>query len=271
MGLEWPQRLADAVTAFSLPGGCLICGQLLVHAGRLPVCAWCLASIRPLTKLVCDGCGRPLAAAHADGGARLLCQLCRRGVYAFERARSYAAYDDTMVQAIILLKHRGVRSLGGWFAARLVEIADCDSEVFAVNVVMPVPLHESRRRQRGYNQAELIARPLARRLRLPLRTDFLVRTKPRPEKLKLTRRERWQTVRGAYATGPRCRVDKQHVLLVDDVFTTGATLDACARALLKAGAARVAGVTVARVVPGLIPQAAGRASNGVSANAAGRE
>jgi ComF family protein len=115
--------------------------------------------------------------------------------------------------------------------------------------VVPVPLHAARFRERGYNQAELIARPLARLLRLPFRSYLLVRTKPRPDKLKLTIRERWRTVRGAYSTRARARVDKLRVLLVDDVFTTGATLDACSRALRKAGALRVAGLTVARVLP----------------------
>jgi ComF family protein len=122
-------------------------------------------------------------------------------------------------------------------------------ENLAADVVVPVPLHPSRLRERGYNQAELIARPLARRLGLPLKPYLLARTRPRPEKLKLTRRERWQTVRGAYAMRRPGRIDKVRVLLVDDVFTTGATLDACSRALREAGASRVVGLTVARVVP----------------------
>jgi len=90
---------------------------------------------------------------------------------------------------------------------------------------------------------------LARMLGLPFRSALLVRIKPRPDKLKLTSRERWRTVRGAYATRQGAQVDKLRVLLVDDVFTTGATLDACSRALRKAGAVRVAGLTVARVLP----------------------
>jgi predicted amidophosphoribosyltransferase len=90
---------------------------------------------------------------------------------------------------------------------------------------------------------------LARLLGLPFRSYLLVRTKPRPDKLKLSTRERWTTVRGAYAAREGTQVDKLRVLLVDDVFTTGATLDACSRALRKARAVRVAGLTVARVLP----------------------
>jgi ComF family protein len=122
-------------------------------------------------------------------------------------------------------------------------------ERYRADVVVPVPAHAARLRERGYNHAELIARPLARRLDLPFRSYLLVRTQPRPDKLRLTVRERWRTVRGAYATREGARVDKLRVLLVDDVFTTGATLDACSRALRGAGASEVVALTVARAVP----------------------
>jgi competence protein ComFC len=112
-------------------------------------------------------------------------------------------------------------------------------------------------RERGYNQAELIARPLPRLIGIPFRSYLLVRTRPRQNQLRLTRRERWETVRGAYATHRTAQVDKLRVLLVDDVFTTGATLDACYRALKGAGAARVVGLTVARALPRFSTQGTG--------------
>ena len=118
---------------------------------------------------------------------------------------------------------------------------------------MPVPLHPSRLRERGYNQAAMIAQPLAKRLHLPVGPVLLVRTRPRPDKLLLSRRERWETVRGAYATRTGARVDNLRVLLIDDVFTTGATLDACSKALKEAGAKAVYGLTVARAMPTWVP------------------
>ena len=199
--------------------------------------------------LVCEQCGRPFASVLAGVARRPLCHLCRRGLYAFDLARSYGVYDAMMVRAITLLKYHAVTPLGGWFTARLAELVARHPQAFAADVVVPVPLHPTRLRERGFNQAELIARPLARRLRLPLRSYLLVRTRPRPDKLKLTRQERWRTVRGAYAMREGRRVDNRRVLLVDDVFTTGATLDACSRALRQAGAASIVGLTVARVVP----------------------
>jgi ComF family protein len=181
--------------------------------------------------------------------AAALCHLCRRGLYHFDFARSYGLYTAEMARAVILLKYDGVTPLGDWFSRRLLEVVGTHGESYAADVVVPVPAHTARLRERGYNHAELIARPLARRMGLPFRSYLLVRTQPRPDKLKLTARERWRTVRGAYATREGTRVDKLRVLLVDDVFTTGATLDACSRALRGAGASEVVALTVARAVP----------------------
>ena len=154
-----------------------------------------------------------------------------------------------MARAILLLKYGEMAPLGAWFARQLAALTSREPPGYAADVVVPVPLDRGRLRERGYNQAELIAKPLARLLRIPFRSYLLVRTRPRPNQLRLTRRERWETVRGAYATHEAAQVDKLRVLLVDDVFTTGATLDACSRALRRAGAARVACLTVARALP----------------------
>jgi ComF family protein len=154
-----------------------------------------------------------------------------------------------MARAVLLLKYDEVTPLGGWFAELLATLVEHDPATFAADVLVPVPLDPGRLRERGYNQAELIARPLARRLGIPFGAYLLVRTRPRPDRLRLTRRERWETVRGAYAMHKGAQVDKMRVLLLDDVFTTGATLDACSKALRQAGAARVVGLTVARALP----------------------
>ena len=247
--MSFLQEACDALAALVFPAPCHICEATLDTASRIPVCRGCLESLRPLSGPMCQTCGRPFVSAVAATARQPLCHACRRGVYAFDLARSYGAYDGPMVRAITLLKYHAVTPLAGWFAARLAELVARQAKAFVADVVVPVPLHATRLRERGYNQAELIARPLARRLRLPFRSYLLVRTRPRPDKLKLSRQERWRTVRGAYAIHTGNRVDNLRVLLVDDVFTSGATLDACARALRHAGAASVLGLTVARVVP----------------------
>lgn len=247
----------DRLAAVLFPAPCRICGQALVEASRIPVCRVCLGSFRRIEEPFCRCCGRPSPKAAAPVTVTVtgappvpqICRLCRAETYSFGLARSFAIYNDALGTAVILLKYEQVTTLGDWFAARLEEtIASCGGDLKA-DVVVPVPLHSDRLRERGYNQAEMIARPLARRLGLKLEGALLVRTRPRPARLVLSRKERWDSVRGAYAARAGARVDKLRILLVDDVFTTGATLDACARALKKAGAAEVKGVTVGRVVP----------------------
>jgi ComF family protein len=261
----WLGAASDAVVSVLYPAGCQLCDELLLRATRLPICDGCLASFAALPAPVCDICGSPLTTPFASTGGELRgpapqslgtaveldkggrgCLACQGRIYAFERVRSYAAYQGQLVRAIVKLKFERVEPLAVWFARRLAALMS--QEHLAADVVVPVALHRQRERERGYNQADLIARPLARQLGLPYRSVLLMRTKPRPDKHILSLSERWESVRGAFATRPGSQVDNLRVLLVDDVMTTGATLDACAKALRKAGAKSVIGLTVARAI-----------------------
>jgi len=245
----------DAVASIVFPAACRVCERLLTRASRIPICDICLGSFAPLPEKICVTCGRPLEAYPLREGEALLCPACKTGQYEFDRARSYAVYEGALIRAIVLLKFEEMTPLGHWFGEQLAELVRRGGEELAADVVVPVPLHRDRQRERGYNQADLIARPLARRLGLPCRPVLLVRTKPRPDKLHLSLEERWSSVRGAFAAKPGSRVDNLRVLLVDDVMTTGATLDACARALRQAGARTVIGLTVARALGDPLPAA----------------
>jgi len=148
----------------------------------------------------------------------LLCPACQGKTYAFDRARSFAVYEQAIVRAILLLKFEQIEPLVAWFAERLVEVVNSEAEWLAADVVVPVPLHCER--ERGYNQSAFLSKPLAKRLRLPHKAVLLVRTRARPDKQVLSLEERWDSVRGAFATRPGSQVDKLRVLLVDDVLTT---------------------------------------------------
>ncbi|MBV9958155.1 MAG: ComF family protein [Acidobacteria bacterium] len=189
------------------------------------------------------------ASEQSDGPT---CLDCTERSYRFDRARSYAAYRGLLVRAIVLLKFERIDPLAAYFGEQIASVARRDGLAAEADLIVPVPLHRTRERERGFNQAELIARSAAKRLGLPFKPILLMRTKARPDKHILTNDERWRIVRGAFATRPGSQVDNKRVLLVDDVMTTGATLDACAGALLEAGAKSVVGLTVARAVRNML-------------------
>ena len=191
---------------------------------------------------VCDGCGAPFAY-----DLRSRCAACTGRPRAFDRARCACLYDEGSRDLILKLKHGDRTDLARLFAlwlhrsaAELLE--DCDA-------VTPVPMHPSRLFKRRYNQAAEIARPLASLARRRYLPDALVRARDTGGQGGRSRRGRREALRGALAVPPARagRVEGRRILLVDDVLTTGATAEACARALKKAGAAAVHVAVVARV------------------------
>jgi ComF family protein len=251
---SWLRELRAALLSVFLPGGCRICDRLLTEPTRIPVCNDCLSSFKLILGKVCSLCGRPVEGGidnTEDDTQNFVCPICqaeRREAFAFDRVKNWALYEGAMVQAILLLKFENIDPLGALFARFLSEIIIRGGPAFEADVVVPVPLHRQRERERGYNQAALIAKPLAKKLSLPYKSVLLTRIRPRPNKRLLTSEERWESVRGAFATRPGSQVDNLRVLLVDDVMTTGATLDSCARTLRDAGAKSVTALTVARAV-----------------------
>jgi competence protein ComFC len=246
--LRWFRDLAGPLLGVAFPAGCRLCDRRLLNASRLPVCDLCLSSFKRLTAELCPLCGQALAPGEMLGEESDLCRGCQEQRYAFSVARSFGVYRDVLVRAILLLKYERVDPLGDWFAKRLAELINSEPGLLNADVIVPVPLHRFRQKERGFNQVDLFGRPLARLLKLPYRPVLLVRERPRPEQHLLRIDERWEAVRGAFAIQKGLRVDNLRVLLLDDVMTTGATLDACSRALRGAGAVSVVGLTIARAV-----------------------
>jgi ComF family protein len=184
--------------------------------------------------------------ASAAPGAAARCRECRRRPLPLDGVRSVAALEGPLRRAVHRLKYRGRPGAARVLADLLLPLA----EEMAGRVegppalVLPVPLFPARERQRGYNQATLLARPLAARLGLPCRTDLLRRRRETAPQVGLSREQRRENVRGAFAAGPD--VAGRTVLLVDDVATTGSTLGSAAAACLAAGASGVRAVTLAR-------------------------
>ena len=196
--------------------------------------------VRFLEEPVCDGCGAPY---EYDIQSR--CAACLAKPRAFARARAACLYDEHSRELILKYKHADRTDLAplftGWVGrAAAALIADSDA-------VTPVPLHGARLFQRKYNQAAEIARPLARRHGLAFLPDALVRANGSPSQAGKSASGRRRNVAGAFRARPGVEVAGKRVLLIDDVMTTGATAEACARALLAAGAAQVNLAVIARV------------------------
>jgi predicted amidophosphoribosyltransferase len=139
----------DAVTSVVFPGPCRLCEELLTRSSALPLCDRCLSSFQPLPGRICAVCGRPLEARATPEGEALKCRFCSAGGYGFDAARSYAAYEGALVRAIVILKFEEMAPLGNWFAQRLAEVVQRGGETLAADVVVPVPLHGDRLRERA--------------------------------------------------------------------------------------------------------------------------
>jgi ComF family protein len=206
------------------------------------VCGRCLSAPHALSaEHFCAACGTPfLNASPLDSAG--LCGLCRRGLTGFDAAFSFGEYDGELRRLIHLFKYEGVRDLAAPLARMLLRALP---RPCAFDVIVPMPLHWWRRWQRGFNQADLLARRLERPLGVPL-VRALRRARGTAPQAGLTRAQRRANVAGSFRIRDGAAVAGRHILLIDDVMTTGATLSAAAAVLKRARARRVTAVTVAR-------------------------
>jgi ComF family protein len=211
------------------------------HPSIGAVCEACWSAVQPLTPPLCDTCGDPLRSWHAPVHLAS-CPHCRRRRRTIDRARAVGKYDGVLRDIIHAFKYGGRRSIARPLA-RLMERRGHDV-LDGADAVVPVPLHWSRRRSRGFNQAT----DLARHLGTPV-VEALCRVRATPTQTDLPSSRRHQNVQAAFAaTRAGARLSGALVVLVDDVSTTGATLEACGRALKDAGVREVRALTAARVV-----------------------
>ena len=166
----------------------------------------------------------------------------------FDYARSAARYEVVLREALHAFKFRGRPALAAPLAELLIEAAEGGLPAGAPALLVPVPLHPRRERERGFNQASLLARRVGRAWRVPVRADVLARAVATQSQTELDASARRANVRGAFRLRRPEVIAGRHVLLVDDILTTGATLSECARCLRDGGAATVGALTVARVV-----------------------
>ncbi len=205
---------------------------------------------------VCSICGERVLTSYAesDSDGLIRCPVCRRVDRPFTRAVAYGSYDGGLRELIHLLKYNGVRPAVNVLGRMLAEcLTKLESEFEDEEIlILPVPLYKGKRRQRGFNQAEMIAREAMKaypdKLRFALATDILHRVRNTQSQIGLTSNQRRENMRGAFAVAGAAQVTGRSIVVVDDVYTTGTTLTECARVLRKAGASRVWAATVARTL-----------------------
>lgn len=240
-----PASLARRALSLVYPPSCVACQSGVAEPHGL--CADCWSRMSFITPPLCERLGTPFA---IDLGGRLISPQAMADPPVFARARAVSGYDEVARELIHRLKYGDrlelARAMGGMMLLAGRELsAEAD-------IVVPVPLHRVRLWQRRFNQAAALAAVVARGAGLPMRADLLKRVKATRPQIGLSRNERAENLQGALraAAGARPYLEGRRVLLVDDVLTTGATANAAARALLRAGATAVDLLTFARVIPG---------------------
>ncbi|MBE3135100.1 MAG: ComF family protein [Acidobacteria bacterium] len=253
LALSAARRAADGLLAVLVAPRCAACGHLLDTPTSGPVCDACWAAVRPLTPPVCEVCGDALPSWRSVSLRASACARCRRGARTITRSRAVGAHEGALRTIIHALKYDRRRSIAPRLAV-LIRNAGVDV-LSGSDCAVPVPLHWRRRRSRGFNQAA----DLAAHLGLPVCHVLRRRRWTRPQ-VDLPASRRHGNVKDAFAMArPRWpwrsrkealrAVRDRCVVLVDDVSTTGATLEACARVLKAAGAREIRALTVARVAP----------------------
>lgn len=237
-------RIAAPVRAaidFALPPRCPGCGTITGSDGSF--CAPCWSTLDFLGGPACAGCGVPF---DYDRGADALCGACLADPPPHDGVRAAVTYGEVARAVALKLKHGRRIAMARVIAQHLARHAAGEAGALLV----PVPLHRWRLWRRGFNQSLLIARALGERIGLEVAPALLVRTRPTPMLRGLGRARRAEVLRGAFAvpSEQRAAISGRTVLLVDDVYTSGATAGACARALKRAGAARVVVLAWARVL-----------------------
>ncbi len=226
------------------PDDCRICAKPLRNISRIPVCPACLAVPRPLVAdRFCVVCQSPFVEAYPLDGQDI-CMVCRGGKPSYDATYSYGSYDGALRELIRLFKYSRIESLSKPLGQLMVRAIP---RHLNFDFVMPMPMHWYRQWRRGFNQAELLARPVARLYGTPV-SRHLRRVRLGKVQAGLGAEARRENLKRAFQVKRTGEIAGKKILLIDDVLTTGSTLHAAAAALKAAGAAQVVSLTLARVV-----------------------
>jgi ComF family protein len=234
-----------ALIDFFFPLHCPLCGKILGENSLDRPCPSCLAQIKFFSHPCCPRCGLGF---HTTWGEDHLCSACLTEHWDFSKARSLGPYEGLMAEVISRFKFRGSSRLAKPLGTLLAEYQDSEFLFSEFDLILPVPLHPQRLRERGFNQSLLLARRISRVHSILLDFTALQRIRHTQPQTELSGPERKKNIRGAFEVEKSAILSGKRILLIDDVFTTGATVQECSKVLLKAGAKQVDVLTLARVL-----------------------
>ena len=225
------------------PRRCPVCDGVFYFSEKERIHPDCRKKLAPIREPFCFRCGKMLDDEQAE-----LCPDCRRRKRSFRRNVAAFGYNEAARESIVRFKYHGRQSYASVYAEEIWTLRREEILSFRADALIPVPIHRDRLRSRGYNQAELLAEALSKLSGIPLRRDVLFRTKRTKAQKALGPEARIRNLSGAFAVKGDVKGLKT-VILVDDIFTTGATMEACTRVLLAAGIKTVYGVTLCVSLP----------------------
>jgi competence protein ComFC len=225
------------------PSVCELCSRLLELPGERIVCHSCFQRLKPRRNSLCLCCGK----FFDDSGEPHFCRQCLMQRPVFSVHRSCGPYSGILKDIIILFKYRGYSVLGKELATFVLKTLGREESLWwGLESIIPVPLSPQKEKQRGFNQASLLAKELATQKKIELVLDQLIKVKTTPSQTSLEAADRRKNLKGAFKIAHDRGIDGKTVLLVDDVYTTGSTLQECSLELMKAGALEVRALTIAR-------------------------
>lgn len=233
--------LADIV----FPSRCVICGAILGSGEKIRICPECLLQISFIESPICPRCGLPFVNYE---GADHLCGECASLKQYFSVARSVGKFEAPLLDAIHQFKYKGKIAVGETIGKVMAEFEYDSFSPKGYSLIMPVPLHQKKLKERGFNQSVILAKEVAVRHSMQLDFKTLKRTIHTEPQTGLGRKQRGKNVKGAFEVTDGERIKGEKVVLIDDVYTTGSTVRECARVLVKNGATEVAVLTLARAV-----------------------
>lgn len=212
---------------------CPVCGKTIGYSEKGP-CSLCKKELKYIRQGGCVKCGKPLLDMD-----KVFCTECRKRKFAFDRGISVFEHSGKIRKSIYDFKYKNKRNYGEFYADEAVRIYGRLIKSWDIDVIVPVPVHRKREIERGYNQAGVFAKEISKRLNIPLDDEVLIRKKKTTPQKELTEIVRRQNLKDAFAVNKSMISGRKNILVVDDIYTTGSTVDACSKILKCAGAKKV--------------------------------